>query len=504
MDRLAAEITDVNVFLVAQKTVLGVGVVPVIEAQCIQLANRISSAAGPVSTQQGTTLTQVIEKGPWDDAQKTVLLKAVSDRLLSDMDHQRSGEKRRCNQRIKSFQEYFRQVDLDVVCSDVHVMTKVQCMVELCWKVGLIMPDEASIKHIVTVGLAAAPSTTPTPSQKTYDIVQEFKALLRHKNRGAHVPPGSLHLEQYPGHPRELPPVIFNHCYATSPPVGLRLDAAVVQSLAETVIMRKSSKQIRGSSSSSSGDVAFGSEWIQQAGVQNLMNHIVSALMPPHARPKAPVIQFFPNARHAVADGAEIHYPAASTTAAVPSPILALAANNPPAAAIAPVNAHHLMTLPTPSNTPERQNEQHAVIPSPTQNLFNLPPLPDADDITDKPACLSAQTQSNIIQNALAKRKCTRKEQKDMSEAQTVMKRPAAKSTAAKRPASSMATTPVMPLKQGLGAVHYNGGKILRSDTSKSWRVFVNVADRCDKKVLWNNNIKASWQAALNLIDDNH
>ena len=68
----------------------------------------------------------------------------------------------------------------------------------------------------------------------------------------------------------------------------------------------------------------------------------------------------------------------------------------------------------------------------------------------------------------------------------------------------SKASRPSAPKRQGDGAVRYNGGKVLRSDTSESWRVFLQANDKVDKKVKWNGSAGKSWSLALDLIDSQY
>ncbi|CAE8673704.1 unnamed protein product [Polarella glacialis] len=75
----------------------------------------------------------------------------------------------------------------------------------------------------------------------------------------------------------------------------------------------------------------------------------------------------------------------------------------------------------------------------------------------------------------------------------------------AKAKANSSATstpTPKRPAPPVAGTtVHYNGGKAHRSDLNRCWRVFLKTGDRCDKRVLWHGDEKASWRKAMDLID---
>ena len=61
---------------------------------------------------------------------------------------------------------------------------------------------------------------------------------------------------------------------------------------------------------------------------------------------------------------------------------------------------------------------------------------------------------------------------------------------------------PDMPKKQGEPAAHYNGGKILRSDSLQAWRVFLKSSDKPDKKVKFDGNPGKAWIAAMRMIDE--
>jgi hypothetical protein len=361
MDKLTHEIAAMNEFLKAQRTSLGVGVTATVAEQCNQLVSRISSVAGSVTAQAATDITNVIEQGIWTADQKTLLLKAVSDRLLVDPSTSggKAADKRRCNQRMKHFQMYFRQPDIDVITSDSHIMTKMQHVVHLCWSLGLIMPDEASIKHIVAVCLLASGGSA-TPPDKTYDIVQEFKSLLRHSNRGNFIPPGNHHVENYPCQPQELPRLIFNHCYNESPPVQLDIDESRIQAFSDMVVLRKSNKQIRshghGQSHGSSASSSSPMDLLHP--VQQMMTQLVQLWAHNPATPTRPWIQYLPTQRQ---QAVPLQLTAGGTTPASESPVLP---GRP---------CDDGVTSPDQNPPPPTANTQ------PPANLFNFPALTNGD-----------------------------------------------------------------------------------------------------------------------------
>ena len=163
-----------------------------------------------------------------------------------------------------------------------------------------------------------------------------------------------------------------------------------------------------------------------------------------------------------------------------------------------PEHVHEPADDPSKVITPERP------VATGSNQLFQLPSITGTlSDQTAKPHGWDAATQAEVMKEALSSKKASKKAEKDATANAPATKSvtKAAPKTKGKAKKVLKDGRPMYPKQQGGGAIHYNGGKVLRSDTFSCWRVFIQSTDRCDKRVPWNGNISKSWQQALDMID---
>lgn len=98
-----------------------------------------------------TSLSEQIGNGPWSPEQKEFLAQG----LASAMTHNEAGgSKRRPNQTMKSFVKFLTDSDLDALSdSELHPIQKVKRVVDRCLALGLHLPSESTIKHIVKTAM---------------------------------------------------------------------------------------------------------------------------------------------------------------------------------------------------------------------------------------------------------------------------------------------------------------------------------------------------------------
>lgn len=459
MDRLAADVKDIGQLLHTQIPVVGAHHVEAsAAAQCKQIIARIAATTN-VNTSNALLLTSAIQEGPWSPEQKTSMIDSVNHRLVSVVDGQHSPDTKRPLQTMTTFTEYLRQADVELLTDGgVHIMTKLTHACTVLWKVGLYMPTEATIRHVVSVVVACHKGDFS--GSQTYSMVQEFKNHIRSKAGLKHLPRLDYHISQYPGSPAELKPDLYKFAYADSPPSGFKFDGDLTK-IAAGVAIRKNSRLVTQQAPSTSSTSSTSQQGLA------------------HINPQA-AVQFLSNMLM-MAGGLGMN---------VPSPSLQILS---PAAP----RSRNILAL---SDAPPLQNTATPTASPPTLALTAPPVLPATASKDDDPAAaslfdlpdpdksskLTAAAQATIISGALAAR----------AEERKAMKRPAAAAEAEDAP------EPKMPKKQGEPAAHYNGGKILRSDTQLCWRVFLKATDKPDKRVPFNGNPSKAWIAAMRMIDD--
>jgi hypothetical protein len=452
MDRLAADVKDIGQLLQTQMQVVGAkGVEAAASAQCVQIVARVGALSG-LTAPSALALTAAIQDGPWSPSQKTDMIDAVNNKLLGATAGVSHEATKRSTQTMTTFPEYLRQSDVDVLFDNsVHIMTKITRAAQVCWKVGLYTPTEATVRHVVAVALACTQENFS--GSDTYGFVQEFKTYIRSKASAKYLPTLNYHIDSYPGSPKELAPELFQFAYADDPPVGLKLDCDLTK-VAASVAIRRNSKLVNppsAASSTSSGSHMASFNGSPANFLQSLMMYASSMASNPAATPLR-MLAPAPRTRQvlAIADASpEIQQPTPVMDATTPSK-----EDSPPAAKTA-------------------------------ADLFEMPDASSAQSSKFTPA-----VQAQVISAALAARTEGRRGTGPL-----------------KRPASSImdgpeATEPTMPKKQGDPAAKYNGGKILRSDTQECWRVFLKVTDKPDKKVKFNGNPSKAFKVAMAMIDE--
>lgn len=481
------EVQQVTALMLAQRSSLGEDLQTFADGQCKQFLHKISIVTGVTVALVGE-FTAALSSDLWNSEQRNAMLKAVNSRLLCDMASSSSSPqdaRRRSNQRLCNFTDYLRSEEVNMLqSSELHVMTKLSLIAEFCWKLSLTLPDEPTVKAIVSTVLAASNSQELAASA-TYNLVCEFKGMIRNgKSKAKHLPALPVHIEHYPASPNDLPASLYTHVYAESPPV--KISFSNLREVTSTVVLRKSSSSLKLPMSCPSGlpfhqqpsmpnQMAMPNQMMQ---TQHFMQNAFMTFLNSMARPPAtPLTVFAPRRRDplAIAD--------------------AVAAGN--AKQPEPSQDQNGLVVAQPTSMPTGA--------TPPPPLFELPSVEGTTPVQHTKATeWKAAEQASVMKDALASKNKAKKEAKEAMTAAPTTKKGVKKDAQKKSKAKKVLTDtrPVFPKQQGVGAVHYNGGKVLRSDTLCCWRVFIRKEDRCDKRVPWNGSISKSWQQALDMIDE--
>eukprot|EP00439_Symbiodinium_sp_Y106_P000893 s12408_g1.t1 len=118
-------------------------------------------------------------------------------------------------QSLFHFGAFLTPTEVQLLAGGGNMCVKLEAMATRCLLVGLTNPSEQTVGHVIATGKHHGIVCTQGES---FDLVQEFKRLLKNKRRSA--PSFTVHLQCYPSDPRQLPTEIFNFAYS-----GLQLGA---------------------------------------------------------------------------------------------------------------------------------------------------------------------------------------------------------------------------------------------------------------------------------------
>ena len=324
--------------------------------------------------------------------------------------------------------------------------------------------------------LASGGLAAEDPSKK-FQVLQEFKAILKRKVKAAEV--SAVHLEIYPEDPDDLPEALRLQGYVNGEkPSKEGNDLGLAT---KGYSCRKTNTLVRASSSTSLAtctDANGQATLLQQQ--MKMMQQMWATWN--HGQMDADLdnLEIFPQkaSRRQNKKTLPIEEP--------PRPIEEVPK------AVKPV-------------------DEEKVHPASAKSLFDLPPMePTGRSMTEK-------EQQTVVASAFAEKKRRKKEAVDIGEQElqepqkeNSMPKTLPTKKAKAKPQPKNVSKPVAkqakpaPPGPGQGTVFYRGGKVHRSDRSCCWRVFLRSSDRCDKKVPWHGSEKTSWSRALALIDESH
>ena len=164
-----------------------------------------------LTAEQATTLSAAFEGSCFTDTHRNTWVEAVSSKIAHD--GRSSG--RKPTQSLFHFGAFLTPTEVQLLAGGGNMCVKLEAMATRCLLVGLTNPSEQTVGHVIATGKHHGIVCTQGES---FDLVQEFKRLLKNKRRSA--PSFTVHLQCYPSDPRQLPTEIFNFAYS-----GLQLGA---------------------------------------------------------------------------------------------------------------------------------------------------------------------------------------------------------------------------------------------------------------------------------------
>lgn len=255
MASLLDELKHVHSFLAAQASIMGPAIAAVMEGQASSLIAKIGTLPS-LDAVCATELTTCIGSGPWTPDQKNKLAHAVGSRLQisssSSPPATSCSGRRRSNQVLMSFEKYLKKEHVEYLQSDASDVAKLNALTELCETIGLDIPSEQTVKHIIGVFCSVSKKGTIDHSLG-YSYLTEFKRLLKQRPKVfPHQRPAI-----YPDVPKDLPTNAYQHAYPDGhTPLELGLGVRELQASAAHVACRKSSKLVKQEQFSGHGSLA--------------------------------------------------------------------------------------------------------------------------------------------------------------------------------------------------------------------------------------------------------
>lgn len=458
-------------------------------AQVNSLLKQLASTN--LALQDASELTELVQSSRLAEPAKVSLCKAISGSACKEVSSK--GNKRGTQTMVSGFLNYLTKADKELLKDvDQHPFSRCAVAVARCMKVGLYLPDEKSCGHVVATLLNRFEMGS-TPGDAN-DLLIEFKRLLR-LSRGNARP----EVFDFPSDPRSLPPSIVQQAYGNMED----LEPAAIAADRPGKWLRGTSKELissRPSFGPSSSKNKFDPSWQSMMSPQQQMTWMqfqynMMAMQHGMQTGQQPgglsnLVMFPQRKQKALADGANGQGASGATLALQDKTVRNDEAQTPTTTA---------QGTPSPAPaTPVAKEEG----PAPRE-LFTVPDA-KAAEVADQEVEEHAKTLTKAFAERAAakKRPASKMDAKPKGAAKAKAKAKAKGKAKAKSngKAQSDSKRPP-PIPQGGSTCYYLCGKIHRSDSSQSWRTFKKASDRCDTKIAWKGNLKASWERALDLIE---
>ena len=215
MAELLQSLKEVQAYLTSQKMVLkkAGSLAACMDQQCTAWEAKLKTAK--ITASDAEDLLQVLAKGPWTESQAELIGTAINQAVLGTTN---KGAKRP-PQTVKNFQAYLTKRDMDVLSSTPTPMAaKIEQLASRCVQLGLMWPNEPSIRHIVAVAIGAGLQAGDGTPAAIFEVMKEFKRVLRNM-RSKVAKSEDIYLVEYPKAPQDLPsswpptPRVIHQCH---------------------------------------------------------------------------------------------------------------------------------------------------------------------------------------------------------------------------------------------------------------------------------------------------
>ena len=192
MSSLVSDLKQLHDFIQGQSKILSMEALgKLLESQAEQLSLLWGRDGSQINMMTLGELSSLVAAGPWSNSQQEKLanvLGTVAARLTkSENPSGKAFSGRRPSQHLKAFTPYLTASDLASLSSDAHNAIKIKTLVTRCYLMGLHLPSEPTIQHVVSTGLSLG--IAGTNSEQKLLLLKEFKAQLRAMVKNQPAPP---------------------------------------------------------------------------------------------------------------------------------------------------------------------------------------------------------------------------------------------------------------------------------------------------------------------------
>ena len=242
MSALLDEVKHIHDFITAQSSVLG-GDAGIMNGQAHSLIDKVKKLQC-VDHQLATSLTQLIGCGPWSKEHKESILTVIAAKVGSVTTQVKAcSGRRRANQVLNCIQNYCTIADLDVLKGSSTDMIKLTTLVERCLSIGLDIPTERTVQHLVSFLWHHCRPGSSDVSQ-AYPLSLEFKRILKMRAKTYQFELDRL--TAFPDSADDLPQAVLAVAYPDGQlPSKSSIDSASMVVASAAVPCRKSSKLVR-------------------------------------------------------------------------------------------------------------------------------------------------------------------------------------------------------------------------------------------------------------------
>jgi hypothetical protein len=238
-----ADLTHVQTFMASQAATLGDTADKVMAAQFRSFMNRLDKMQ-PLTPEDASNINAAVCSGPWTQEQRGQMCSKVALKLVTAETSQTHS--RRSCQEIRTFGSYLTSDEKSIIQDPASsTASKISAVCQRCYLIGLDIPSETSIRHIVSVVCALSSTQTDNDHEFLYSVVMEFKRWMKSLKNKTSTPPCGTFISQYPASPNDLPQTIIDHAYKSARPCDPDDIAANVNVIESRVPLRRSSKHVR-------------------------------------------------------------------------------------------------------------------------------------------------------------------------------------------------------------------------------------------------------------------
>ena len=216
MAELLQSLKEVQAYLTSQKKVLkkAGSLAACMDQQATAWEAKLKTAK--ITASDAEDLLQVLAKGPWTESQAELIGTAINQAVLGNI---AKGAKpgKRPPQTMTTFQSYLTKRDMDVLSSTPTPMAaKIEQLASRCVQLGLMWPNEPSIRHIVAVAIGAGLQAGDGTPAAIFEVMKEFKRVLRNM-RSKVAKSEDIYLVEYPKAPQDLAKLMATYAEGDPP-----------------------------------------------------------------------------------------------------------------------------------------------------------------------------------------------------------------------------------------------------------------------------------------------